>query len=92
LFGSVARGDADGESDIDLLIVAKDLESPDVHARVAGLQAEVRGWTGNHVQLTEHTPASWRKLVRAKIPLVDGIRSDGISLAGDTAILVERLG
>ena len=32
LFGSVARGDADGESDIDLLIIAHDLEAPDLHS------------------------------------------------------------
>ena len=91
LFGSVARGDADRESDLDVLIVARDLESPELHARVAGLQAEVRSWTGNHMQLAEHTPASWRKLVRAKNPLVEQIRSDGVSLAGDTAALLERL-
>ncbi|MEP7201871.1 MAG: nucleotidyltransferase domain-containing protein [Ilumatobacteraceae bacterium] len=90
LFGSVARGDADGASDIDLLIVASDLESSELHAHMAGLQADVRSWTGNHVQLTEHTPASWRKLVRAKNPLVDRIRSEGVSVAGDTSALLER--
>ena len=91
LFGSVARGDADGESDIDVLIVAQDLESPEFHARVSRLLLDVRSWTGNDVQLVEHTPASWRKLVRAKNPLVEQIRSGGISLAGDTAALLERL-
>ena len=91
LFGSVARGDADGESDIDVLIVAQDLESPEFHARVSRLLLDVCSWTGNDVQLVEHTPASWRKLVRAKNPLVEQIRSGGISLAGDTAALLERL-
>jgi predicted nucleotidyltransferase len=91
LFGSVARGDADGDSDIDVLIVARDLESPELHARVSRLHADVRSWTGNAMHLVEHTPASWRKLVRAKNPLVDRIRSDGVSLAGDTAALLERL-
>ena len=91
LFGSVARGDADGESDIDLLIVAEDLHAANLHVSLAQLQADVRSWTGNDVQLVEHTPVSWRKLVRAKNPLVDGIRSDGVSLAGDTAALLERL-
>jgi predicted nucleotidyltransferase len=91
LFGSVARGDADGESDIDVLIVAHDLESPELHARVSRLQAEVRSWTGNDMQLVEHTPTSWRRLVRAKNSLVEQIRSGGISLAGDTAALLDRL-
>jgi len=90
LFGSVARGDADGESDIDLLIVAHDLQAPDLHSLLAQLQADVRSWTGNDLQLVEHTPTSWRKLVRSKNPLVEQVRLDGIALAGDTALLLER--
>ena len=50
LFGSVARG----ESDIDLLIVADDLESPELHAHVARLRADVHSWTGNDMQFVEH--------------------------------------
>jgi predicted nucleotidyltransferase len=90
LFGSVARGDANGESDIDLLIVASDLQVPDLHSLLAQLQADVRSWTGNDLQLVEHTPDSWRKLVRSKNPLVEQVRLDGIALAGDTALLLER--
>ena len=90
LFGSVARGDAHSESDIDLLIVAHDLRTPQLHDRLGRLQTEVRSWTGNDLQITEHTQSSWRKLVRAKNPLVDQIRLDGIALAGDTASLLRR--
>ena len=90
LFGSVARGDADSDSDVDLLIVVDDLQSPDLHERLSRLQADVRSWTGNDLQLVEHSPSSWRKLVRAKNPLVEQIRLDGIALAGGTASLVGR--
>ena len=90
LFGSVARGDADGDSDIDLLIVATDLQSPDLHERLAQLQTDVRSWTGNDLQLIEHSQASWRKLVGAKNPLVGQIRLDGIALTAGTLALVER--
>jgi len=90
LFGSVARGDADGESDIDLLIVTDDLQAPDLHANLAQLQADVRSWTGNDLQLVEHTPESWRELVHSKNPLVEQLRLDGIALAGDTALRLER--
>lgn len=90
LFGSVARGDADGESDIDLLIVASDLQAPDLHARLTQLQADVRSWTGNDLQLVEHTSDSWRKLVHSKNALVGQVRTDGIALAGDTASLLGR--
>ena len=90
LFGSVARGDADSDSDVDLLIVADDLQSPGLHERLSRLQADVRSWTGNDLQLVEHSPSSWRKLVRAKNPLVEQIRLDGIALAGDASTLLER--
>ena len=90
LFGSVARGDADGDSDIDLLLVAHDLQAPDLHANLAQLQADVRLWTGNDLQLVEHTPESWRKLVRSKNSLVEQVRLDGIALTGDSALLRER--
>jgi len=90
LLGSVARGDADGESDIDLLIVAHDLQAPDLHANLAQLQADVRSWTGNDLQIVEHTPESWRELVHSKNPLVEQLQLDGIALAGDTALRLER--
>ncbi len=90
LFGSVARGDADRDSDVDLLMVADDLQSTELHDRLAQLHADVRSWTGNDLQLVEHSRTSWRKLVRAKNPLVDQIRSDGIALAGDAASLLKR--
>jgi predicted nucleotidyltransferase len=90
LFGSVARGDADSDSDVDLLIVADDLQSQALHERLSRLQADVRSWTGNDLQLVEHSPSSWRKLVQAKNPLVEQIRLDGIALAGGTASLLGR--
>jgi predicted nucleotidyltransferase len=90
LFGSVARGDASSDSDIDLLIVAEDLQSLDLHDRLSHLQADVRSWTGNDLQLVEHSPSSWRKLVRAKNPLIEQIRLDGIALARGTSSLLGR--
>lgn len=90
LFGSVARGDADSDSDVDLLIVADDLESPDLHERLSQLYADIRSWTGNDLQVVEHSPSSWRKLVRTGNPLVEQIRLDGIALTDDAASLLER--
>ena len=90
LFGSVARGDADSDSDVDLLIVAEDLQSTELHDRLAQLHADVRTWTGNDLQLVEHSRSSWQKLVRTKNPLVEQIRLDGIELAGDTVPLLGR--
>ncbi|MFM7686043.1 MAG: nucleotidyltransferase domain-containing protein [Actinomycetota bacterium] len=85
LFGSVARGESQRDSDVDLLIVAEDLESQDLHERMAQLQTDVRVWTGNDLQVVEHTRKSWLDLVVSKNPLVDRIRIDGIVLAGHAA-------
>ena len=90
LFGSVARGDAGDDSDVDLLIVAVDLDSSALHDRLAELSFDVRSWTGNELQLVEHTHSTWAKLVRAKNTLVEQIRLDGIALTGDTAALPAR--
>lgn len=90
LFGSVARGEAARNSDIDLLIVAGDLDSPEFHDRLAQLVTDLRSWTGNETQVVEHSPASWHKLVRAKNSFVDQIRLDGIALTVDTASLLKR--
>lgn len=90
LLGSVARGDAGGESDVDVLIVARDLESADLHERLAQLQADVSSWTGNDLQLVEHSATSWRALVRARNPLVEQLRLEGIVLGGDAHNLLER--
>lgn len=90
LFGSVARGDADRDSDIDLLLVADDLDAPDLHDRLASLQTDVRSWTGNDLQVVEHSAVTWRELVRSENPLVEQIRLDGIALTNDGAALLER--
>ena len=86
----MARGEADARSDVDLLIVADDLDSSELHDRLGQLISDVRTWTGNDTQVVEHSLESWRKLVRAKNSLVDQIRRDGIGLTGDAASLLER--
>lgn len=91
LFGSVARGDAAGDSDIDVLIVVDDPQSADFHDRLSTLHAEVRSWTGNDLQFVEHSKASWRALVRERNPLVEQVRLDGIALTEDSRALLGRV-
>jgi len=90
LFGSVARGDAGRDSDIDLLVVAHDLDANDLADRLARLGSDVRQWTGNDLQVVEHDPRSWQMLVEAGNALVDQLRRDGISLTADTRSLLDR--
>ena len=89
-FGSVARGDADSDSDVDVLIVVDDLGSPGLHERVGQLHADVRSWTGNDLQVVEHSQESWRKLIRAKNPLVEQVRLHGVALTAHTVALRDR--
>jgi predicted nucleotidyltransferase len=90
LFGSVARGDADRSSDVDVMIVVEDLDAPALHDRLGQLHVDVRAWTGNQLQIVEYDEASWRRLVRSQNPLVAELRRDGISLAGSNPqILVD---
>ena len=90
LFGSVARGDADGDSDIDLLLVVNDLDTPAFAERLAGLGSDVRAWTGNDLQVVEHDARSWQALLRGGNPLVEQVRRDGISLTPDASSFLAR--
>lgn len=90
LFGSVARGDATPASDIDLLIVADDLESAELHRRLSRLQADVRSWTGNEVQVVEHTMDSWAHLIDVENPLLVTLRNEGTALTPGADALLRR--
>lgn len=91
LFGSAARGDGDSGSDIDLLLVAS--RSPDTDRwadETARLVGRVQAWTGNAVQLVEHSRRSFAALVRDANPLVDAIRLEGIPLTPKSRQLLRR--
>lgn len=91
LFGSAARGDGDRASDIDLLLVASRSVDNDQWARQAsGLISQVGTWTGNPVQLVEHTRRSFTALVRAGNPFVAAIRVEGIPLTPKTRQLLRN--
>ncbi len=78
LFGSAARGDGNRGSDIDLLVVHNASGEPG--ALADELSTLGRAWTGNPVQVVEHSIESFVLLVHERNPLVDAIRRDGIAL------------
>lgn len=88
LFGSAARGDGDSGSDIDLLLVADEPDDPAWERLVADLAVTVRGWTGNPVQVVEHTRRSFATLIRRRNPLIDALRTDGVPLTPTTLTLL----
>jgi predicted nucleotidyltransferase len=93
LFGPAARPGGDRRSVIDLLLVAStSTELPawsEATARLAGL---VQGWTGNRVQLVEHSRGSFALLIRGGNPLVATIRGEGVPLTPGCQSLLRASG
>lgn len=88
LFGSFARGDADSDSDIDVLLVRPDsLAESDEEAwleQLDRLDRRIRAWTGNAAQIVDLAPANLGRMARDADPLVDSWRAEDIQLHGAT--------
>lgn len=86
IFGSTARGDADQNSDVDLLLVRPDdLNDADDEvwdAQVSALRDSVRRWTGNSCQTFVVDALRLGEHVRALDPLVHAWLDDEILLSG----------
>lgn len=78
VFGSVARGEASADSDIDLAVVAP----TDWDGR-AHLQEQVRGRLGNSCDILHLTPADFTRAPEDREPVVAEILRDGIALLGE---------
>ena len=85
VFGSVARGDGDEDSDIDLLIVrpdAVDVEDDRWRAQVEQLRHSVSRWTGNPAAISELAEADVRAMVTDEPPILVELLRDSVALAG----------
>lgn len=96
LFGSFARGTADAESDIDVLLVRPEaLDDGDDVAwleQVGRLDQHITAWTGNAAQIIDLTPGTLSQMARDADPLVDSWRADDIVLQGERILdLLRRL-
>jgi DNA-binding transcriptional ArsR family regulator len=88
IFGSVARGDAEAGSDIDLLVVRPAeiaADDPRWRGQLDGLSYAVKRWTGNSLSTSELPDADIARLADARPPVVDAIEADAITLAGPDA-------
>ena len=96
IFGSVARGEATVDSDLDLLLIAGDSLDPDSDAwseQVDELERRGRAWTGNSLQVTTVTQAQLAGMARAGAAIVDEWGRDARTIAGhDARTLVNEAG
>lgn len=77
LFGSIARGEAAADSDIDLAVIA----SPEWEERVE-LEDTVRTRLGNDCDVLVFTEAEFQKLAGDREGVVGDILRDGVALVG----------
>ncbi|MEY2521798.1 MAG: hypothetical protein QOJ66_363 [Ilumatobacteraceae bacterium] len=87
LFGSVARGQADVSSDIDLLVVRPDAvgeDDPQWADQVARVAERVCELSGNRCEVLEYSPAELHALRSEREPLLDSLLADGRTLHGRT--------
>lgn len=85
LFGSMARGDGDTDSDIDLFLVRLDTvpdDAPGWREQVDGLSEKVFAWTGNRLGVSEVSEHDVRSLRKRRPSIVQDLERDGIQLAG----------
>lgn len=83
LFGSVARGEAGNESDIDLFVVrpldVKE-ESPRWQEQLAELESDATAWTGNEARVIEYGK---RDLAEAAVrEVAEEVLEDGVAIYG----------
>ena len=93
LFGPVARGDGDRGSVVDLLLVASTTTETPAWADATGrLVRQVQGWTGNRVQLVEHSRGSFALASRGGSRQIAAIREEGIPLTQGSQSLLRMSG
>lgn len=84
LFGSFARGDADADSDLDVLLVAPPLDADEDTwlAQVAHLGEAIVAWTGNEAQIVEVSEQALAHMAALDDPLLESWHAEAVHLTG----------
>lgn len=91
IYGSVARGEADAESDVDILVIHADTKEPGERDNFAvELAARVEQWTGNPAQVYDLTESRLRGQIGARDPIAQRWLAEARTIVGDD--VAERAG
>ncbi len=85
LFGSMARGQGDTQSDVDLFVVrpgAIDEGDLQWRAQLDDLASQIESWTGNHAGIVEAAEGELVRLRKEDPPIAAELRADAIVLRG----------
>jgi predicted nucleotidyltransferase len=85
IFGSMARGDGDTQSDIDLFLVRSNAlsdDDPRWRKQLDDLAEKIERWTGNQASIAEAAEAEIERLLEEDRPIITELRSDAISVNG----------
>lgn len=88
LFGSMARGEGDTSSDIDLFVVRPsgvEREDPRWREQLDLLARKVQRWTGNMAGIAEVGKEEIPRLRKEEPPILAELRADAITVAGTEA-------
>lgn len=80
LFGSIARGDADEESDLDLLIVTRAPLSRTVRHQITDIVCEINLQFDTNLSTLVVDRASWQSGMFSILPIRDEILREGVAL------------
>ncbi len=96
LFGSFARGTADADSDIDVLLIRPESMNESDESiwsgQIGRLYALIQAWTGNEAQVIDLSPTTLSDMARANDPLFLSWRAEDIPLHGARLLDVVRRG
>jgi len=79
IFGSIARGGSNKESDIDVLVIAKDQR---IQRELAYLSFDLTLKYGEVFEIVVRTPQQIKELIRLGSPFIDAIISEGVIVYG----------
>ncbi|MBS3985521.1 MAG: nucleotidyltransferase domain-containing protein [Selenomonadales bacterium] len=78
VFGSVARGEADEESDLDLLVITKEMVTHRDRNVMSDIIFDVNYAYGTNLSLVVVDTFAWNKGVYSLIPLYSEVQRDGV--------------